>query len=358
MPLSDTHKWYGITLLLHKGFFHMSRPGFSICACPDVQLIKNRIDALLGAHPAPEGAWERHVYWGDEGLPPAFWENLTLQGLFASPKALVVRNAQELAVDEWKKLSLALGSSNPQAWPFLCLEVAFDKNGPKVAKAVTNLKCWAFAEKQDWIWKSAGLSPRDIREFVAGWASRNGIAIAPPVLQALATNLPGDATAATRELEKLALAAGDAATITPDLAAEIAHESEMDIFAFINALQQGNAPARVWSRVMQGHTNSSEGIFKFLAMLLREARILWQLLSGENVFLPGNVKQNKERLAAALGRARIARIWDLALEAEKGIKSGERSPEQAMEMIVAGLIALFGPRNMPQKAQSSPYSRP
>ncbi len=333
----------------------MSRPGFTLCACPDTQLIRNHIDAQLAAHPASEGAWQRHVYWGDEGLPPAFWENLTLQGLFAAPKALVVRNAQNLAADEWKKLSQSLGSFNPLAWAFLCLEVPFDKNGPKVPKAITGLKCWGFAESKGWLWSSAGLSPRDMREFIAGWATRNDVQIAPPVQQSLAQHLPQDATAATRELEKLALATGDDATITPELAASIAHESEMDIFAFINALQSGNAPAKVWSRVMQGHSSGDEGIFKFLAMLLREARILWQLLCGESVFLPGNVKQNKERLAATLGRGRIARIWDLALEAEKGIKSGARNPEQAMEMLVAGLIALFGAQNPAQNRQSSRF---
>lgn len=330
----------------------MSRPGFTICTCPDAQLIKNHIDSQLGAYPAPEGSWQRHVYWGDEGLPPVFWENLTLQGLFATPKSLIIRNAQNLPPEDWKKMSQALGSFNPQAWPFLCLEVAFEKGTPKLPKTVTALKCWTFAEKKGWIWTSAGLSPKDMRDFIAGWAARNGVTIAPAVLQTLAHALPSDATAATRELEKLALAAGDSPAITPEMAAEITHETELDIFAFINALQSGNAPAKVWGKVIQGHTSGEDGIFKFLAMLLREARILWQLLAGEQVFLPGNIKHNKERMAQGMGRVRIAKIWDLALEAEKGIKTGERKPEQAMEMLVAGLLALFSP----PKASPAPFS--
>ncbi|MDL2216782.1 DNA polymerase III subunit delta, partial [Desulfovibrio sp. OttesenSCG-928-M14] len=32
----------------------------------------------------------------------------------------------------------------------------------------------------------------------------------------------------------------------------------------------------------------------------------------------------------------------LALQAEKGIKSGERSPDQAFEMLTADLFLLFG----------------
>ncbi|GFM37383.1 DNA polymerase III subunit delta [Desulfovibrio psychrotolerans] len=340
---------------------HTTRPGFSICVCPDAQLIKEQVESLLAAHPAAEGPWQRHAYWGDEGLPAVFWENLTLQGLFAAPKCLVVRNAQNLATDDWKKLSQTLGRFNPLAWAFLCMEVPFEKGGPKVAKAVSSLQCWTFADKQGWIWTSPGLTPQTMRGFASAWATRNGVTILPPVLQTLSHKLPPDATAATRELEKLALAAGDSRTITAEIAADLSHEPEMDVFAFINALQNagsgqtgGNASLhKVWHKVMHSQAGGEEMVFPFLAMLLREARLLWQLLAGEQAFLPGNVKQAKERLARSLGRARLCRIWDLALEADKGIKTGERRPEQAMELLVAGLIALFSPPSDPRKPSQS-----
>ncbi len=333
----------------------MPRPGFTLCACPDSQLIKDHIDAQLDAYDSGQGAWQRHVFWGEEGLPPTFWEALTLQGLFATPKALVVRNAQNLSTDDWKTLSQALGSVNPLAWPFLCLEVPFEKGAPKLPKATTSLRCWAFAEKNGWLWKSEGLSPRDMRDFVSRWGTRHGAVIPPPALDALARNLPSDAMAATRELEKLSLAAEDGKTISPELAATIVRETELDIFAFISALQRGNAPDKVWNKVVRGH-ESDDGIFRFLAMLLREARILWQLLAGESVYLPGQVRQSKEQLARSMGRARVARLWDLALEAEKGIKTGERIPEQAMEMLVAGLMSLFGGASAAKSGGARPGS--
>ena len=45
-----------------------------------------------------------------------------------------------------------------------------------------------------------------------------------------------------------------------------------------------------------------------------------------------------------LGFAGVARLWEIALAAEKGIKTGERSPEQAFEMLTADLFRLFGHR--------------
>ena len=33
----------------------MTRPGFTICICPDARLTRDRIDALLAAHPPVAG---------------------------------------------------------------------------------------------------------------------------------------------------------------------------------------------------------------------------------------------------------------------------------------------------------------
>ncbi|MCT4536170.1 DNA polymerase III subunit delta [Halodesulfovibrio sp.] len=328
----------------HKTGYHMPRPGFSICVCPDIQLTKNYINSLLQENPAPEGAWEKHVYWSDEGLPPVFWENLTLQGLFASPKVLMIRNAQNLPIDAWRKLSTSLGQYNPLAWVIIFLEAPYDRGKPKIPAAIKKLPCWKLAETKAWIWQSAGLTERAMRGFIEQWAAQNHIQIEPKIVHALSQVLPQDASAAKNELEKLALAAGDARIIADEHIKDISHDADMDIFAFINALQSGKTPDKVWNKVLSSQAAGDAMIFSFLAMLLREARILWQLYAGETVRLPSGIVQQKKRLATNLGPVRLSKIWDLALEAEMGIKTGERKPEQAMEILVAGLLALFSPK--------------
>ena len=74
-----------------------TRPGFSFCICPDGKLLRQQVEELLGAH--PDAGRERHVFWGDDELPPKFWEILTLQGLFSTSRVLVMRNAPPLTAD-------------------------------------------------------------------------------------------------------------------------------------------------------------------------------------------------------------------------------------------------------------------
>lgn len=348
----------------------MTRPGFTICICPDARLIRDRIDALLIAHPpaAASGSvvgkspppavppeWDRQVFWGDEPLPPSFWEHLTLQGLFATPHALVVRNAQNLPAETWKRVSAALAKPNPLAWPFLCLEAPFDKGQPKVPAHIARLRCLDFAESRKWVWRSPGLDERGVRTFVRQQAASRSLRFAAGALEAVCAVLPPDATAIASELEKLSLAAGNG-EVTTDMAALVRHAADIDIFSFMRALQAGNAPMAVWRQVLRDHLGSESMVFPFLGMLLRETRILWQLLAGEQVRLPPSVLPPKQQAARQLGHAGLARIWDLALEAEMGIKSGERSPEQAMEMLVAGLFTLFarGRRSAPAKQGCTP----
>lgn len=329
----------------------MDRPGFSFCICPDSTLLRDYISALLSAHPPASGEWERQAFWGDEPLPPIFWEHLTLQGLFGTPRALVVRNAQNIPADIWKRLSAALAHPNQFAWPFFCLEVPFERGQPKIAAHIQKLRCLAFAEKSGWVWRAAGLDERGVRQFIQQRSKALGLRFAPGALEAITAAMPMDATAASNELDKLALAAGPDATVHAGLAELVSHTPDLDIFAFIKALQNGNASA-VWREVLRDKSGSDGMVFPFIGMLLREARQMWQLLAGEQVRLPPSVLPMKQQLARQLGYPGLARIWDLALEAERGIKTGERTTDQAMDALVAGMFTLFG-----RRSQHTPHRR-
>ena len=141
-----------------------TRPGFSFCICPDGKLLRQQVEELRGAH--PDAGRERHVFWGDDELPPKFWEILTLQGLFSTSRVLVMRNAHALTADVWKRLSAALSRPNPQTWPLFCLEVAWEKGQPKIPAHIAKLPCFTFADAKGWIWRSPGLEPRSLRRHI------------------------------------------------------------------------------------------------------------------------------------------------------------------------------------------------
>ena len=333
----------------------MPRPGFTLCVCPDSRLTKTHINGLLTDHPpasadvsflaAPApGVWERHVYWGDEPLPSSFWEDLTLQGLFAVPKAVLVYNAQNIPADSWRTISQTLGKPLGDTWPIFCLQVDFDKGAPKIPAHIAKLHCVTFASSKGWLWLNPGLDARSKAEFVRGEAARLGLQFAPGAFEAAIARLPFDATTIVGEMEKLALAVGADNTITQNHAAFLELEPEPDIFSLIRNLQHGGNPTAVWQQAALSERGESM-VFGFLSMLAREARQLWQLAHNENVRLPSHVLSAKTALARSLGLPGIAKLWQLALEADKGIKTGERSPDQALDSLFAALALLFRRRS-------------
>ena len=331
----------------------MARPAFSICLCPDSQLLRNRLDTLLAAHAPSGGAWQRHVFWSDEGIGAAFWEHLTLQGLFAAPKALVLRNVQLLNAQALKQLSTAIepmtGGQASLTWPILCLEVGFEKGKPKVPAHILRLPCYLAAEKQGWLDVIPGLTPQTLPAFIRAEASRHGLTLQATDIGFLVQALPPDAAAISSELAKLALAAGPDGRL-PDIGAALAGQAqELGIFELLRSIQQSGNQQAVWRRILEDRLSGENMVFAFIAIVLREARTLWQLLAGSTPALPPQAVAGKLILAKSLGVPRIARIWDLALQADKGIKTGERSPEQSFEMLTAELFTLFQGINEPAR---------
>lgn len=334
------------------------RPGFYFCVCPDGALTKQHVEELLETHrpcsggtggmlgsgSAGERRYEREAYWGDDGLTPAYWETLQLTSMLGPPKALVLRNAQTLKVADWRALSETL--TRPlDAFPIFCVESPFERGKPKIPKVLSDRKLWKFAKKKGWLWQSPGLTRKDVSGYLGAWSHRMGLTFAPGAERALADVLPADGTALEAELAKVALIADDGGVIPAAAASLVSHEPEMDVFAFLNsamAAQGGRETATVWREVLNKQVAGDSMLFGFLSLLAREARLLGQLLAGEEVKLPPFVVSKKEGLARRLGAGGIARLFDLAFTAELAVKSGERTPEQAMEHLLAGLSSTSG----------------
>lgn len=337
----------------------MNRPPYSLCACPDSFLLQRRINTLLALSPAAGNMpWQRHVFWGDEGLAPPFWEHLTLHGLFAAPKALVIRNAQLLSAEILRELSTALLSLVPKniperdtrasaplplplIWPLLCLEVDFDKEGPKLPAHIAKLPCVILARERGWLDAAPPLSGKTLNSFIANEASRLGIHLDSRDIALLAGALPPQAARISAEMEKLALRTGPEGRLPGPLADFVDQTRELGIFELIRAVQQNSNTPAAWRRILEDRLSGDSTVFAFTALLLREARTLWQCLCGKPPYLPQQAAAQKKLAARYLGFAGIARLWELALAADKGIKSGERSPDQAFALLAADLFVLF-----------------
>ena len=333
----------------------MTRPAYSFSVCPDSTLLKLHIDRLLSRHPAPGNGqeWQRYVFWADEGLPASFWEHLTLQGLFALPKALVIRHAQSVPAEALRKLFSAIGQlapgksgslPNPLIWPFICLEVGFEKGKAKVPAHIQKHELYLQAENKGWIDAAPGLTSQSLPAYIREKAAAAELALRPEEVALLAEALPPDAALVGNEIAKLALLADKDGRLAATAASLVEQGQELSIFELMRILQQQGSAPSAWRRILEDRLSGENLVFAFNAILLREARLLWQSLTGQAVNLPSSIAAQKKALATSVGFAGVARIWEIALRADKGIKSGERSPDQAFEMLAADLFLLFGKR--------------
>ncbi len=318
------------------------RPGYSLMVCPDQEMLRRRLERLTSIE---GGGFTRQVFWGDaDDFGPAFWQALATVSLFSEPKIVVLRRAEGLPAEFWEKLSRPLAGFNEHVWPVICLEGPHDaKKGPSLPKGLADRPYWKVGLKKGWVWQSPGLNQDTLLPMLKDWAQGHRLRFSQGVLGELAQMLPLDMTACARELEKLELAV-DGGEVRREHLAVVSFHEELDMFAFLKAIEAGQNHSDVWDKVFKQQLSTDDAfVFQFLAVLLREARQMWQLLHEDSEF-SGHpyVRKIKTPMAQQLGRARLARMWDLAMTVESAIKSGERSPDQALEALVADLYALFG----------------
>lgn len=344
-----------------------ARHGFRFLVCPDAELLRRQVAGLaagLGSGAA------RKVFWGDEEpFPPAYWSELTTQNLFSTPTVLLLRRAEALKAEVWDRLGEGLKNTASTVLPVFCLEGAWKEGKPAVPNFLPRRAFWQSAEQNKWVWQSPGLTEASLPKFLDAWAAERGLALDPAARQALAAALPHDGLAAGLELDKIELAAGAAAAaavadgavaggqdgsaglvITPELALLIAPHGDMEFFDFMKALSESAANPRaareVWARVLDDHLRPSGDkiLFQLLGYVAWQARQLWMLCEGEGakVRMRPSDKPAMQKLAQRLGRAGIARIIELTLDANLAVIGGTRRPDDALESYVADLARLMG----------------
>ena len=327
----------------------MERPGFYFCICPDSAfmreaLTRELLDAL--ASDSPEIA----TFWGDEGLDRRFWDMLTLLGMDARLRVLVVRGAQQLSAETWKKLSSALATPRPGVLPVFCLEGPWEKGQPKLSAHISKLKCLAFADKKRWVWRSSGLDARSMRPYIQRRSSEMGLSLDTQALNTLTEMLIPDASAIQGVLQQLSLAAVDGKVDVSLVRQMTEFTPDAVIFDVIRQLERGQI-AEVWKTLLREGDGGESLLFPLLSLMAREGRLLWQMQAGDKVYCPQYVEAEKRRAAATLGFSGLAQLFAVLEHAEYMVKSGAMQPLQAMEGLVAELSFLF-----PSKVKSA-YGR-
>lgn len=322
--------------------------GHRVLICPDAELLRRRV-AKLAAGMGPDV--ERKVFWGDdEPFPQAFWPQLTTQNLFSTPTVVVLRRAEALKAEVWDRIDEGLKLQASTVLPIFCLEGRWKDAKAPVPAFLTKRGLWTAAEAGGWIWQSPGLTDATLPKFITAWAAEKGLILDAAAKNALSAALPRDAFAAGLELDKLELAAGDERRIDAAMVELIAPHGDMEFFDFIRALSADpqNAPDAVrgvWTRVLddQLRPGGDKILFQLLGYMSWQARQMWLLAEGEEHKVRMNPRDKPQlaRVAKRLGRAGIARVIELTLDANLGVISGQRRPDDTLEAYVAQLSELL-----------------
>lgn len=328
----------------------MARPKYLFLICPDPQLIKSHLDERLRT--SGQSDWTVKTFWGDDDdpLPATFWTDLTIKSLFPEPKALVVRRAHSLKAEHWDKLDAGVKGLGSDIFPIFCLEGEWKTKKAPIPATLSRRNIYKNAKKDGWIWESGGLDQRAMGDFVRDWAARTGLTFEPGADRSLAMSLPVDGVAARLELDKIELAAGDDKLVRKEHVGLVAHTGEMAFFDLMDALAQPGAEAAIWKRVIDDHAKAAKDqmLFNLIGFLASQARMYWMIANGGNVKGNPYVIKKKTPVAKRLGNQGIAKMIDLALEAELSIKTGARKYEEVLDILIAGLIDLFQPKMQPR----------
>lgn len=295
------------------------------------------VEAGLERFPPSSGVWERVVFWGDEDPPPKFWECLSFQGFFGSSRYVIARNAQEWGGAVWKELSNALSAPKEGIWPILCVESQWEWGKPKIPAVAAKTRCMEFADKQGWIWRQPPLDGNSLRRYVQGNAAKLGLKFENEAFEVFCASTVPDARGIANELRKLALISGNG-SITRAMLTTDAANPESDAFACVKKLEKGDLSG-AWLEISRG--NASAMLFFLIAVLSRELRQCWALLMGEKPRMRPGEEAFKKELARALGAHGISGGFCALADAEWQVKNGRRTPEQALEFLVAELAGLF-----------------
>ncbi len=316
---------------------------FCFIITEDSSLLLQRVQELADEFYAKQkGKASRHVYWGNDGLSADFWQKLTIQNLFPQADFFLIRNAEKLDTETWKKLTEHIGTLRDDAFILIALENAWEKGKPKIPVLISGQKCYCFAEKKSWLIKIAALTEQTKPAYVKKGMQARGLNASSALFEKLVNILGLNAAGIDNSLDQLAFACEDSEKkeIKEEYLEILSPASaEVLLFDYLGYIENNNT-IKLWEKLLLD-AKAEDVLFGFIALMTREARQLWQLLSSDKVSIPPFFVAKKTAMAKKMGKMKILQIFLLCREAEWGLKSGRKNEMQAMEELLVGLSLLY-----------------
>lgn len=185
-------------------------------------------------------------------------------------------------------------------------------------------------------------------KWAVGYAKKSGLDLPTEVAEDLAARCSGDKGRMVRELEKLALYVEGTAT-REDVDALCAPDIQSNIFAFVDALGEGNGGRAI--KLLEDLLAAGEPPLRLTFMVRRQfllvarAQAIFESGASRNevaseLKIPPFVARKLEEQGRKLGGERAEEALDLVLSLESGLKGGnDLRDELQVEMAVMKLAA-------------------
>lgn len=318
--------------------------GFYFCHCPDMQLAKEYME---NSYIASFGdAWvqaEKRNFWNEDiGLYLSELDTITFE---TTNKVFYIRNAHELPLEQWKKISGALSKPRPDILSVFFLNNALDKGKLKVPQSVQKLKCFEFAQKKGWIFESVGVTDKNFVQILKKEAKEKyHLTLSNDICSVLKDILSPDYNSINNILAQLSLVTdeNEQGEVNANVIAQLTNYTpELVWFNVIDKIEAGKS-ADVWKLFYKASNQIDDSaIFPFIALMMREMRTLWKIKANEQVYLPANQIASKTAIAAKLGFTNISKIISMLCFAEYSIKSGKKKSVETLEELIKDIIKIF-----------------
>ncbi len=281
----------------------------------------------------------KHVFWADEPLS-RFWQLIAVPNLEPTADAVLIRNADKLDADTWKKISTSVGTLHENVYIIFCMEQEWEKKAPKIPAYIANQKCYTFSEKKGWNVRIQPLDSKSLASYVQKAMKERDLTCDKALFETLYTLFPHKAAAVDNTLDQLALIAENNVVKHEDIMNYVPNVVDIIVFDYIRYLESNNS-LELWRNILSDESKADEVFFALLANITREARILWQLLHNDSVRLPPMIVDRKKQQAQRLGKKRIAILFKILRDADWSIKSGTKKVGQSMEQLLYDLSRIY-----------------
>ncbi len=321
--------------------------GFYFCHCPDMQMAKEHIEEnYLSSFGEAWQHAERRTFWPEDIANNTFFSALDSNSFEIKNKIFYVRDCHDLSMENWKKISQALGRPRSDVFPVFFIHNSLEKGKLKLPAAVQKQKCYEFAKKKGWIYESAGITENNFAAIIEKQAAaKYGLSLANDVINILKETLSPDFNSINNVLAQLSLFAGQGEVSSSVVAQLTNYTPELGLFDLIKKIETGNSK-EVWQNLLKDGKQPDEGLlFAFIAVMMREMRTLWKIKANEQVFLPSSQIANKTNIANRLGFTNISKIISLLCFAEYSVKSGKKSPLETFEELIKDITKIYARDN-------------